>query len=162
MSNNFDVNQMWEDYAKNYASQSQSEFPKSSDTPFTPDTVAEFVHNNDDNDKLILEQFKENEIHKRKLKFPTLVIISVLSAIQLLFMNFVIVVVILGLVAGEYKILFITSIDSTLLPEIFGFLKFYITATIVELLGMLSIMVTKIFDNPIKEFFKINHDHKQK
>lgn len=124
------------------------------------DQVAEVFYREHENDKVILAEFKNNEAHKRNLKYPILAIITAFSARQLLVMNVIIITVILSTVIGDNRFLFISKIDNSVLPHILSFLKFYISATIVELLGMLTIIVTKIFENPIKDFFRINHQGK--
>lgn len=81
--------------------------------------------------------------------------------IQIIIMNSVLLLVILGSVVGGSSLGFIHSIDEANIPVIFDFLKYYVSATIVELLGMLYFMITKVFDNSILKFFELNQKNNQ-
>lgn len=96
--------------------------------------------------------------NKRDLKPKILIWVCVFVLIQLIIMNAILSTIIGCLVAENSSI----WADATIISEIFEFLKYYITATIVELLGMLYFMIRKVFDNSIIDIFKLNRRENNK
>ncbi len=149
----------WENFKKNIPSASR--FPSQNNSIPLKQAVG-LVKEQDDNDKKILKEFSENEGIKRKLKPKILLWVCMLALIQIVFMNFILLIVTLGTVANEDGIWFINQISESALPSIFSFLKFYVSATVAELLGMLLIMVSNVFNNAITDIFKINKQQNSK
>ena len=119
--------------------------------------VAQRVRDIHENDEKIINQFEKNEESKRILKPTILRWVCGFVLFQLIVMNLILLIVILSLVVtDEAPLGFIYPIETQSLPEVFSFLKFYISATIVELLGMLYFMIRKVFDNSIVDVFKLN------
>lgn len=142
---------------------SESNFPTSSDNEFMDSgSVINTLNRINKNDEEIIKQFAANEDNKRTLKPKILIWVCAFIIIQLVIMNLILFIVILSLVVGESTLWFIHSINLKIVPDVFDFLKYYITATIVELLGMLYFMIRKVFDNSIVDFFKLNRRLKDK
>lgn len=134
----------------------------SSDT--TNDTVNSVIDIYDEeanNNTAIMTQFQENESQKRNLKPRILKWVCWFILLQLVIMNGILLVIIISTVVGDSALGFIHSIDTTVIPDVFDFLKYYISATVVELLGMLYFMVTRVFDNSILKFFELNQKDKR-
>lgn len=125
------------------------------------DDIINSYNKEDANNKAIMAQFQYNEAQKRKLKPRMLNWVCWFILIQIIIMNAVLLLVILGSVVGDSSLWVIHSIDEATVPVIFEFLKYYVSATIVELLGMLYFMITKVFDNSILKFFELNQKTNQ-
>lgn len=104
----------------------------------------------------LTNEFTANESQKRTFKPILLAIISVLIFFQLIFSNAVILIIVLSLVAGNDKILFINKIDLTIVSELFNFLKYYITSTVVELLAMIYFIIRYVFNDSVEDMIKNN------
>lgn len=140
----------------------ESMFPVSNDSEFMDSkSVIDTLNRINKNDEEIINQFTANEENKRTLKPTILKWVCAFIIIQLVIMNLILFVVVLSLVIGDSTLWFIHPVDLTIVPDVFGFLKYYITATIVELLGMLYFMIRKVFDNSIISFFKLNRKLKE-
>lgn len=144
----------------------KSEFNKKPDTLQDidePETIGKISEDiiNDSNENIIFEQFKENEVQNRHIKCVLLVIVSIFSFFQLLGMTIIVLIVVIGLVVDDNGIWFIHKIDTSVCEELFEFLRFYISATIVELLGMLYFIVKRVFDNNVAKMFDINNKKKK-
>ena len=139
----------------------ESGFPSSGKKPIESQDASNALKQLNENDKNIITQFIENEKNKRNLKPKILYLVCFFIFVQLVIMNLILFVVIISLVLGDGTWYFIRTIDLTIVPEVFDFLKYYITATVVELLGMLYFMIKKVFDNSIIEFFKLNRKNKE-
>ena len=71
-------------------------------------------------------------------------------------MAIIIFIVIVGLVVGDSNLWFIHKIDTSVFKDLFSFLKYYISATIAELLGMLYFIVKQVFGNNVAKMFETN------
>lgn len=139
----------------------EGNFPKARN-PVSKEDVSEALAQADKNDEKIIVEFAENEKNKRDLKPKILHWVCAFVLVQLILMNAILVIVIIGLVVGDSRLLFIHAIDPVVFPELFSFLKYYISATLVELLGMLFFMIRKVFDNSIIDIFRLNKEHREK
>ena len=74
------------------------------------------------NDEKIIDEFVANEKNKRNLKPQILHWVCVFVIVQLLIMNTILAIVIIGLVIGDSNLWFIHSIDPVVFPELFSFL----------------------------------------
>ena len=99
----------------------------------------------DDFNEVVLE----NERQKQRFKRNILILVSVLTSIQLVFFNAVVVFVVM---ACTTKMEFFKNLSVGEITEVLGFLKYYIGATVVELLGMLLFIIRYVFtDREIKK-----------
>lgn len=131
---------------------------KSCDT----EALADDIKASSENDRRILKQFEKNEEQNRKFKPKVFWAVCVFIMLQLLVMTVIILIVIIGLVVGDENLLFIHKIDSSVCRELFSFLKYYISATIVELLAMLFFIVKRVFENNVSKMFKANQNRGSK
>ncbi len=139
----------------------EGNFPKGRN-PVSKEDVSEAVAQADKNDEKIIDEFVLNEENKRNLKPKILHWVCAFVIVQLVMMNAILAIVIIGLVIGDSNLWFIHSIDPVVFPELFSFLKYYISATLVELLGMLFFMIRKVFDNSIIDIFRLNKENRGK
>lgn len=84
----------------------------------------------------ILKLLKDNEEERRKRRKPVLIFVSVLVVLQLVAFNVIIGSLVLGWWGTE-------NIEIAI--ELMDFLKYYIGAVLVELLGMLAVIITDTF-----------------
>lgn len=119
---------------------------KDQTTESDPSTVQKKV-------SFINNQYSFNESQKRSQRTAILVIVSVLIFIQLIFFN-MIVAVMLASITMDLSIF--KNVGTEIAGLILDFLKFYVSATIVELLGMLLFIIKNVFDWSIKDFFRRN------
>lgn len=110
--------------------------------------------------KLVKEN-ATNEKQFRGLKPKILVFICVLVAFQLLTMNLAVVVVIIASVVDNNGIWFVQKIDPEIATVLCDFLKYYISATIVELLAMLFFIIRSVYNKSTLEMFRIFHGDKK-
>lgn len=99
----------------------------------------------------INKQIYKNENQKRKFKKSLLYLISFLTIIQLIFFNAVVVYVVLSLTS---KWAIFKNLDAKTTSETLSFLKYYIGATVVELLGMLLFITRYVFTDTIAKHYK--------
>lgn len=107
---------------------------------------------------VLANEFRANESQKRTFKPILLTIISTLIFFQLIFSNAIILIIVLSLVAGDNPILFINKIDLSIVSELFDFLKYYITSTVVELLAMIYFIIRYVFDKSVEDMIKNNRN----
>lgn len=89
------------------------------------------------------------EVQKQEFKKKILQLVSILTCIQLVFFNLIVAFVI---VAFTTKISWIKSLKVDAIVAILDFLKYYIGATVVELLGMLLFIIGYVFsDSKLKK-----------
>ncbi len=96
--------------------------------------------------EMIREQLQENERQKRKHRTILIWFVFPLTVIQLAFLNIII--------GRLFFSDFIQEITEKELSLILGFVKYYIGATIVEILGMLLFIIQSCFDKTLSELFK--------
>lgn len=98
----------------------------------------------------INEQYSLNEDQKRKHRKAILIIVTTFIAIQLVFFNIVV-----GFMLSSITLQFslFKNIDYKTTELILDFLKYYISASIVELLGMLLFIIKNVFDSSLKDMF---------
>ncbi len=131
---------------------------KSRDT----ETVVNDIDSAAKNDEAILNQFAKNEEQNRKFKPKVFISICCFIGVQLLLMTIIILIVVIGLVVGDGSLWFIHKIDSSICQDLFSFLKYYISATIVELLAMLFFIVKRVFENNVSKMFETNQKRGKK
>ncbi len=90
------------------------------------------------------QQYIKNEEQKRQQRTTVLAVITRLVVIQMIFFNLV-VVLLLATVVLDLPYLKSMSIETV--TALLDFLKYYISATIVELLGMLLFIVRNLFNS---------------
>ncbi len=105
------------------------------------------INNTKDTDKFIDKlnnlTIKEEE-QKQKFKTIILRLVSVLTCIQLVFFNAIVAYVI---IAFTTKISWVKNLKVDVITAILDFLKYYIGATVVELLGMLLFIIRYVFSD---------------
>lgn len=119
-----------------------------------------------DSEKVIqsvnLKIIAEAENQKLKLRDKLVVAIKHIIWVQLVFFNIVVFTIVLS-VTSKFRVFKI--IDTELSIQLFQFLKYYVSATIVELLGMLVFILHYVFSDfriteplksKIKEKCKLN------
>lgn len=87
---------------------------------------------------------KKNEKQKLNFRKRLLNLISCLIWVQLIFFNFVVVLVVSSIV---FNFSFIKNLETDISVTILNFLKYYISVTIVELLSMLFFIMKYVFNN---------------
>ena len=92
--------------------------------------------------KLNIETYKKTETQKLKLRERLSKAIKRMIWIQLIFFNIVVILVVSSVI---FKKPFFNEFNKELAPEVFGFLKYYISATIAELLGMRWFILHYVF-----------------
>lgn len=107
-----------------------------------------------ENNNKIIEEFRKNEIKNREFKPHILNFICFLLMLQMILTTIIVFIVIISLVVGNNHLWFIYKLDSEVCKSVLDFLKYYISATIVELLGVLYFIVKQIFENNPIEMFK--------
>ncbi len=95
-------------------------------------------------DRLNLEILKKIEKQKIKLRDKLVNAVKHVIWFQLVFFNIIILAIVLAVTS---KIPLFKDIDIELSIQLFGFLKYYISATIVELLGMLVFILHYVFSD---------------
>ena len=109
------------------------------------------MSNNSLNEKIDLDErikylnakaISEEEKQKRKLRNKLVVAIKHIIWFQLLFFNIVVLVIVLS-VTTDIQIF--KDMGEDLSIQLFDFLKYYIGATIIELLGMLVLILKFVF-----------------
>lgn len=108
--------------------------------------ISDAISTNEDVDDKI-NNINENIIQKeenQKIRLRDKLTKTVIRFIwaQLIFFNFVVLVIILSVTSN---ISYFKTIDNDLATLLFGFLKYYISATIAELLGMLVFILHYVF-----------------
>lgn len=97
---------------------------------------------------------KNSESQKLTLRSGLAVAIKRIIWFQLLFFNLIVLLIVSSV---TLKIPFFKSINTELAIELFEFLKYYISATIVELLGMLAFILHYVFSpHKLLEILKKN------
>lgn len=96
----------------------------------------------------INDQYFLNEVQKREHRRIILIIVTILIFIQLIFFN-VIIGFMLSSIILDNRIF--KNIDVATTKLILEFLKYYVSATIVELLGMLLFIIKNVFDWSLKD-----------
>ncbi len=106
----------------------------------------------DPNSKIlsINDQYSLNENQKRKHRKAILIIVTIFISVQLVFFN-VVVGFMLSSITIENPMF--KNINSETTELILDFLKYYVSATIVELLGMLLFIIKNVFDSSLKDMF---------
>lgn len=104
--------------------------------------------NTDESINGINKQIIKNENQKRKFKRAILWLVSILTFIQLIFFN-VVVAFVVASITVEHS--FLKELDIKIISEMLDFLKYYIGATIVELLGMLLFIMRYVFSDTINK-----------
>lgn len=89
-----------------------------------------------------LKIITDEENQKLELRDKLVVTIKCIIWIQLLFFNLVVFTIVLS-VTSSFSVF--KNIDTELSIQLFEFLKYYISATIVELLGMLGFILHFVF-----------------
>ena len=103
----------------------------------------------------MMTEITENEQQKRRFKPTILIIVSFVAALQMISMNFIVFLVIFSaLVHAEHGFLFIHRISPGELDTISEFLKYYIGATVLELLGMIGFIIRYVFNESMRDIFK--------
>lgn len=147
----------WQSYIFSRYNVNKSPFGKQPEKDI--DTVVATLKQMADNETAIIEQFVKNEEQNRKIKPKVFRNVCIFAAIQIFIMAIIILIVVIGLVTGDSNFLFIHKIDSSVCEDLFNFLKYYISATIVELLGMLYFIVKRVFSNNVAKMFEVNQKH---
>lgn len=86
----------------------------------------------------IIRSYSENEKERAKRQKPLLYIVVLLTALQLIAFN---------LVIGSIVIHSFQTKDSTIILQLFEILKYYIGATVVELIGMIWFITRDTFSS---------------
>lgn len=95
-----------------------------------------------------LKIIKEEEKQKNQLRGKLVNTVIKIIWFQLFFFNIIVLLIVLS-VTSDFP--FLKNIDNNKATLLFNFLKYYITATIVELLGMLSFILHYVFSKYKKE-----------
>lgn len=90
----------------------------------------------------INKQVIKKENQKRRFKTFTLGLVSILTVIQMIFFNLIVGYVIASI---SLDINWFKSLEISFVSEMLSFLKYYIGATVVELLGMLFFIIRYVF-----------------
>ncbi len=155
MSEDPQSNKNWQTFIfKNHNNVSESPFGKQPEKDI--DSIAATLKQKEENEKTIIEQFVENEKQNRTFKPKVFRAVCCFAVFQLLVMAIIILIIIIGLVVGDSNFWFIHKIDNAICKDLFDFLKYYISATIVELLGMLYFIVKQVFGNNVAKMFETN------
>lgn len=80
-----------------------------------------------------------------------MIVVSTLIFIQLIFFNIAVGFMLIS-ITTKWNIF--KNIDVKTTELILDFLKYYVSATIVELLGMLLFIIKNVFDSSLKDWFK--------
>lgn len=110
--------------------------------------------------------FFESEKQKQSLRSKIVSFIRILIVLQLIFFNFIIGFIIFAVIV---KCTRFNALSTTIVSSLLGFLKYYISATIVELLGMLFFITQYSFSkidrnyyNGVKQKTKTGKQKKEK
>lgn len=106
-------------------------------------------------DKTIINQFKKDELQKRQFKKILLNTVCVFVGVQTVFMNGVVIFAIISFICKPNFWMF-RSLNTEEMHILVSFIEFYISSTIVELLGMLFFIVKNVFDKTLKDMFENN------
>lgn len=120
-----------------------------------PDAVVSYFKSREETEKAIRDQFKQNEYIKRKIQQIILMFVCASVAIQLTIANVIVFIVVFRITNGNLKECVVSAF-----PDLASFLKYYIAATFVELITILSFLTRATFSNSVLEFFKINRGRK--
>lgn len=110
----------------------------------------------------LLAEHSKNEDQFREFKPKVLFFICCIIAIQLLIMNLIAAIVVISSVVGDSGLWFIHKCDTELASVLFDFLKYYISATIVELLTMFFFIIKSIYNQSILKLADIFSGHTKK
>lgn len=140
-----------------------------SDVPEVPnypadDIYAKIMHEDHNAlNKVLLEtlnpQLYLNEEQKRKFKEDLMVYIKKILSFQILLVSLTILIVCIDIC---FDIHFMKQLDSSQIDNLFDFLKYYITAIIVEFIAMLFFIVKFVFDKSIVDLIKAMTNNKKK
>lgn len=97
----------------------------------------------DDKIKKINSQYTKNEKQKRHHRSIILVIVLILVCIQMLFFNIVVVGILISVTSNTS---WFKTMDYETTKLLLDFLKYYISVTVVELLGMLLFIIKNLFN----------------
>lgn len=110
----------------------------------------------------LIEQNSKNEDQFREFKPVVLSFIFLLIGVQLFVMNLIVLIIVISSIVDSNGFWFIHNFDAKIATPLFGFLKYYISATIVELLAMLFFMIRSIFNQSILKLADIFSGHNKK
>ena len=98
----------------------------------------------------INNEYTKNETQKRIHRTKILKTVIVLIYIQLIFFNIIVLIMLSSVI---FNFSFFRVIDAKMTELILDFLKYYVSATVVELLGMFLLIIKNVFDSSLKDFW---------